>query len=216
MMPQLPSDKFIEKYSPLREVKDCEFICAHHALNFFDFWDALEKELGRECIPFWGAVWPGAKCLAQFIRAHKELLRNKTVLDFGCGSGIVSIASAMYGASRVIANDIDPVALHIAQKNFKANGVNIEIESTDLLNQPPSISFDLILVVDMFYERHTSQLLLQFLYKQIELGAEVIISDGNRPFTPKNSATTLFQKELKVDKELEGVSSRTVKIMRLQ
>lgn len=215
-MSQLPSEKFIQEFSPLREVKDCEFINAHQSLNFFDFWDALEKDLGRECIPFWGAVWPAAKCLARFIRAQKDLLRNKTVLDFGCGSGIVSIASAMYGASRVIANDIDPVALYIAQKNFKANGVNVETECGDLLNQPPSISFDLIFVVDMFYERHISQLLLNFLYKQIELGAEVIVSDGNRPFAPKTISATLFKEELEVDKELEGVSSRTVKIMRLK
>ncbi len=215
-MSKLPSDKFIEKFSPLREVKDCEFISAHQAINFFDFWDALEKDLGRECIPFWGAVWPAAKCLARFIRTQRNLLRNKTVLDFGCGSGVVSIASAMYGASRVIANDIDPVALYIAQKNFKANGVNVKTECRDLLKQPLSTTFDLIFVVDMFYERHTSQLLLQFLYKHIELGAEVIISDGNRPFAPKNRSETLFKEELEVDKELEGVSSRAVKIMRLQ
>jgi hypothetical protein len=51
-MSLLPSDKFIETFSPLRDVKDCEFIRAHQALNFFDFWDALEKDLGRECTPF--------------------------------------------------------------------------------------------------------------------------------------------------------------------
>ncbi len=216
MISRQPSEKFIEKFSPIREVKDCEFINAHQALNFFDFWDALEKDLGRECIPFWGAVWPAAKSLARFIRAQENMLKNKTVLDFGCGSGVVSIASAMYGASRVIANDIDPIALHIAQRNFKANGVNIETTCCDLLKNSPSISFDLIFVVDMFYERHTSQLLLKFLYEQIELGAEVIISDGNRAFTPNATPATLFKEELEVDKELEGVSSRTVKIMRLQ
>lgn len=68
----------------------------------------------------------------------------------------------------------------------------------------------------MFYERHTSQHLLQFLYKQIEKGAEVIISDGNRPFAPRTESEILFEEELEVDKELEGVSNRAVKIMRLQ
>lgn len=215
-MSLLPSDKFIETFSPLRDVKDCEFIRAHQALNFFDFWDALEKDLGRECTPFWGTVWPAAKCLARFIRDKKILLKNKTVLDFGCGSGIVSIASAMHGASRVIANDIDPVALHIARKNFKANSVEIETESGNLLNQPLNDSFDMIFVVDMFYEQHTSELLLKFLLEQIKLGAEVIISDANRPFTPKARSALLFKEELEVDKELEGVSRRTVKIMKLQ
>lgn len=212
---QLPSEKFIQQYSPLREVKDCEFIRAHQAVNFFEFWDALEKDLGKECIPFWGAVWPGAKSLARFLKEQKHLLKNKTVLDFGCGSGIVSIAAALHGASRVVANDIDPVALYIAQKNFSANGVEVETEPADLLSHPPKSCFDLIFVVDMFYERSTSDLLLNFLNSQIKMGAEVIIADGNRPFAPQNRTTTILKENIAVDRELEGVSDRTVRIMKL-
>ncbi|HEX2957220.1 MAG TPA: 50S ribosomal protein L11 methyltransferase [Chitinispirillaceae bacterium] len=199
-----------------RKVKHCESINAHQALNFFDFWEALEKDLGKECIPFWGAVWPGAKSLARYIIDHKYLVSNKTVLDFGCGSGIVSIASALLGARKVIANDFDPVALYIAKKNFQINGVNVQTESENLLNHNPATVFDLIFVVDMFYERSTSDLLMNFLFRQIESGAEVIIADGNRPFAPQTRTVQLFKEDIEVDMELEGVSFRTVRIMKLR
>jgi ribosomal protein L11 methyltransferase len=45
------------------------------------------------------------------------------VLDLGCGSGILAIAAAKLGAVRVLALDIDPVAVEIAQKNVEQNAV---------------------------------------------------------------------------------------------
>ena len=47
------------------------------------------------------------------------------VLDYGCGSGILAIAAAIYGASPVDALDIDPAAVESARQNARANGVQI-------------------------------------------------------------------------------------------
>lgn len=49
------------------------------------------------------------------------------VADIGTGSGILSIAAAKLGASTVKANDIDTLAVGIAQKNVRENGVNVEV-----------------------------------------------------------------------------------------
>jgi ribosomal protein L11 methyltransferase len=46
-----------------------------------------------------------------------------TVLDVGTGSGILAIAAARLGAARVWARDIDPVAIAVARRNVRANGV---------------------------------------------------------------------------------------------
>ncbi len=45
------------------------------------------------------------------------------VLDLGCGSGILAIAAAKLGAAHVLALDIDPVAVEIAQQNIEQNAV---------------------------------------------------------------------------------------------
>lgn len=48
--------------------------------------------------------------------------RRSTVLDIGCGSGIVGIAAALAGAA-VYASDTDPIAVAAAKKNFNANDI---------------------------------------------------------------------------------------------
>ena len=50
-------------------------------------------------------------------------LAGATVVDFGCGSGILAIAAAKLGAARVHALDHDPQALIAAGQNAAANGV---------------------------------------------------------------------------------------------
>ena len=51
-------------------------------------------------------------------------LRGKTVIDYGCGSGILAVAAAMLGAARVEAFDIDPQALSATADNAAANRVD--------------------------------------------------------------------------------------------
>ncbi len=160
-------------------------------------------------------MWPGEKSLSSFIQKNRQLVNRKNILDFGCGSGVVSIAAALSGAAKVVANDIDPLALYIAQKNFKVNNVLIEIEPKDLSDLAEYGSFDLIFAVDMFYELSTSGKLLNFLSDSIRRGTEVIISDGGRPFAPKEFIQQIHEEVLQVDKELEGVSQRKVRILKL-
>ncbi len=56
--------------------------------------------------------------------ALQERLRpGDRLLDIGTGSGILSIAAVLLGASGVVALDIDPLAVDIAKTNIEANGV---------------------------------------------------------------------------------------------
>lgn len=58
------------------------------------------------------------------LRALEERLRTgDEVLDVGTGSGILAVAAAKLGASRVLALDIDPQAVKAARENAAANGV---------------------------------------------------------------------------------------------
>lgn len=50
-------------------------------------------------------------------------LAGKTVIDFGCGSGILAIAALKLGAARVVAIDHDPQALLATHSNAERNGV---------------------------------------------------------------------------------------------
>jgi len=54
-------------------------------------------------------------------------LAGRTVIDFGCGSGILSVAALKLGAARVVAADIDPQALTATRENAARNGVGAHI-----------------------------------------------------------------------------------------
>lgn len=75
-----------------------------------------------------------ALCLA-WLDGHE--LRDRTVIDYGCGSGILAIAAAKLGARRVWAVDHDPQALSATAANAAANGVaqRIAIHSPEDLAQ---------------------------------------------------------------------------------
>ncbi len=55
-------------------------------------------------------------------------LTGKTVVDFGCGSGILSLAALKLGAKKVIGIDIDPQALQASLENAKRNHCEDRLE----------------------------------------------------------------------------------------
>ncbi len=55
---------------------------------------------------------------------EKYGVEGKKVLDVGCGSGILSIAAGLLGASDVLGIEIDPVAVPIARENVALNGLS--------------------------------------------------------------------------------------------
>ena len=65
-----------------------------------------------------------------------ELLAGEergSVLDIGCGSGVLSIAAAKLGFEPVLAFDFDPQAVEATERNAADNGVSIDVRQADLL-----------------------------------------------------------------------------------
>jgi len=69
-------------------------------------------------------------------------LKDKTVIDYGCGSGILAIAAALLGAKKVIGIDTDPQALEATQANAERNNVQI---ATYLPQDCPNERADVVL-----------------------------------------------------------------------
>ena len=93
-------------------------------------WEPLEREPGDIVIDidpgmsFGTGLHPTTRsCL----RLLDELAADGglgSVLDLGCGSGILAIAAAKLGAPSVAALDFDPDAVGVARENLAANGVS--------------------------------------------------------------------------------------------
>ncbi|MFB9136497.1 50S ribosomal protein L11 methyltransferase [Vibrio olivae] len=71
-------------------------------------------------------------------------LAGKTVIDFGCGSGILAIAAIKLGAERVIGIDIDPQALQASKDNAERNGVADQLNVFLPQDQPQDLVADVV------------------------------------------------------------------------
>lgn len=72
---------------------------------------------------------------------ERNVAAGCTVLDYGCGSGILAIAAARLGAARVAGVDIDPQAVEAARANAERNGVTALFADSA---QPVAGEYDLV------------------------------------------------------------------------
>jgi ribosomal protein L11 methyltransferase len=67
-----------------------------------------------------------------------------TVLDLGCGSGILAIGAKLIGSPTVFAIDIDPLAVAVAKENFSINAVEIRAEVGDVTELNLESNWDIV------------------------------------------------------------------------
>ncbi len=120
---------------------------------------------------YWAFCWASGQVLAQYLLEKPELVRGKTVLDFGSGSGVVAIAAAKAGAKTVYACDIDPDAMVATAANAKHNQVELQLYN-DFHDITADI--DLIIVADVLYDKEN----LPWLGRFIARADEVLVADS--------------------------------------
>ena len=69
---------------------------------------------------------------------ERTLKDGETVLDYGCGSGILAIVAFRLGARDVAGVDIDPQAILAAEDNAKKNGAAVRFSTPDAFHADPS------------------------------------------------------------------------------
>lgn len=141
--------------------------------------------------PWWSIYWPGGQVLARTILDNPQLTRDKTILDLGSGCGAVTLAAALSGAKKVIANDIDLNVEMALAVNSELNKIkvsdNIKFSSDNLLNQE-NLNFladvDLLLIGDMFYDQEIGESVLELckIFKSLDKSKQILLGDPGRWF----------------------------------
>jgi ribosomal protein L11 methyltransferase len=75
----------------------------------------------------WRAFGTGAHATTRLCLELLQDVEPTSLLDVGCGSGVLSVAAAKLGFAPVRAVDIDEVALETTRENAAANGVAVEV-----------------------------------------------------------------------------------------
>src|SRR5947207_6413528 len=153
----------------------------HLASAMTPIWQATEDTLARGAVPppFWAFAWPGGQGLARYLLDNPEIVAGREVLDIGSGSGIVAIAAAKAGASRVVAAEIDPFAAAAIALNAPLNGVTVTVETRDLLDRGPA-GWGVPLAGDICYEEPMASRALSLLHRIAARGRLASLGDPGR------------------------------------
>ena len=90
-------------------------------------------------LAFGTGTHPTTRMCLRWIAGHD--LAARRVLDYGCGSGILAIGAAKFGASDIVAVDIDPAAVESTQINAANNHVRLATGLPDVVEG----DFDVVL-----------------------------------------------------------------------
>lgn len=93
-------------------------------------------------LAFGTGTHPTTSMCLEWLNAHPP--RDKDIIDFGCGSGILAIGAILLGANHAEAIDLDPQALIATRDNAKKNHVDDKIK-TYLPNEFPNTTTPILL-----------------------------------------------------------------------
>lgn len=87
-------------------------------------------------LAFGTGTHPTTRMCLRWIANHGDCFAGERVLDYGCGSGILAIGAAKFGAAEVDAIDIDPAAVQSSVANAQANGVELRAGLPEAIGSP--------------------------------------------------------------------------------
>lgn len=180
-------------------------------------WRMTEEALEQIGLPppFWAFAWAGGQALARYILDHPEIVAGKAVVDFASGSGIVAIAAAKAGATRVLAADVDVFCGAALEINTAANGVACDFTDQDLLDAPPPAWADVILAGDICYEKPLAARVMAWLGAARAAGKTVLIGDPGRSYFPREGLEKLAEYQVPTTRELEDMEVKKTAVWAL-
>jgi SAM-dependent methyltransferase len=109
-----------------------------------------------------------------------EQLKDKVVIDFGCGAGNEAIDLVRQGVSRVIGIDIQESFINKA----RARAVELGVEDKCQFAQSTDVKVDAIISVDSFEHFNDPELILDMMYKSLKPDGFVMVSFGPTWYHP--------------------------------
>jgi predicted nicotinamide N-methyase len=179
-------------------------------------WEAAALADARPAVPppYWAWPWAGGQALARYVLDHPGLVRDRTVVDVGCGGGIVAIAAALAGARAVTAIDIEVFAIEATRINAAANGVVVSAEESDPIGTDDG--WGVVLVGDLWYEQEVADRMAPWLRRLAGRGATVLTGDLGRAHLPRRGLTELARAVVPTPVDLEDVTQKTVRVLRIE
>jgi predicted nicotinamide N-methyase len=148
--------------------------------------DMIDPEtfMDDERLPYWAELWPSAIALARWVFSYPGL-KERRVLELGCGLGLAGIAAAKAGA-RVTMTDYDEDALMFARFNASLNlgeaasGRSMDVALMDWRSPSVGKDFEVVIGSDILYERRHHDWVLDALPRLLAPSGVALLTDPGR------------------------------------
>jgi ribosomal protein L11 methyltransferase len=99
-------------------------------------WEEPDRDALSVVVDPGRAFGTGAHPTTRLCAEHLLAIPPGSLVDLGCGSGVLAVAAAKLGFEPVTALDVDPAAVEAARENAGVNGVEVAVARTDVLEEP--------------------------------------------------------------------------------
>lgn len=206
-------------HAPLTPCALVPDISAWRAVDELPLWQALESAAGAPVDPpFFAVAWPGAQALARAIKDGLVDVAGAVVADVGCGSGVAALAALLHGAARVVAVDVDALAVQsaallAADQAGSERALLFSGRSGDALADPGLVrDADVILAGDLVSSARHAPGFRAAVAQWRAAGKRVVLADSGRPFFHDCGLRCVAVHDVAVPYALEGTARRTVRV----
>jgi predicted nicotinamide N-methyase len=131
---------------------------------------------------YWAKLWPPVGTMCELV-ANARWPAGTTVLELGCGIGVVGLAALAAGC-RVTFSDYVPIAVELALANAEHNGFPSARGLVLDWKQPRDERFDVILGSDILYDKQNYPALVDLVDRMLQPLGTVWIGDSGRYHVP--------------------------------
>lgn len=143
-----------------------------------------EDPFAEDLCPYFGVLWPSAQALSHFLANHPELVRNKKVIELGCGLALPSLVAKHLGAD-ILATDFHPEVESYVKRNARHSELVLPYQRLNWREDNNLGEFDLVLGSDILYESKHPKEVARGLLRYTKKGSLVILSDPGRAYLQK-------------------------------
>jgi predicted nicotinamide N-methyase len=134
-------------------------------------------------LPYWADVWPSSLVLAARLRGEPGA--GRTLLELGCGVGVVATAATLAGYEATV-TDYYEDAIRFARANvWRHTGRDVPGRHVDWRELPRDLGvFDRVVASDVLYERTYADLVARAIVATLARGGVAYVADPGRLAAP--------------------------------
>lgn len=136
----------------------------------------------EDLCPYFGILWSAAEALSLYLNDHPELIKNRTVLELGCGTGYPSLVATHLGGD-VLATDFHPSVEEYFFRNAQHSNIICKYQRLNWRDPVMGVGqFDVVMGSDILYEsKHPKEVALG-LIRFMKPNGIILLSDPGRAY----------------------------------